>query len=230
MTSILETITSIIAPHSCFVCGDENNMLCKKCAAVAASLYKQNCFMCGLARPGYAACELCAPRSVLKSLYVLGLYAPPLDYLVGQLKYQGVRQFAADAAVALADITNPAKPAVVTYVPTSARRMRVRSYDQAALLARHYAKHIGAPLIPLVERRGNQHQVGADHATRLAQAETMLQLRSVSAAKAIAGAHVYIVDDVYTTGASLGRCAALLDRFDPKQINGVVIARQMNNS
>jgi competence protein ComFC len=92
---------------------------------------------------------------------------------------------------------------VVTWAPTSARRVRRRGYDQAEAIARAIARQLGVPCRRLLYRAHGGPQTGKSRADRLAgPAFRARQPRS--------GLSVLVVDDVVTTGATLRTAAEAL--------------------
>jgi predicted amidophosphoribosyltransferase len=93
---------------------------------------------------------------------------------------------------------------VVTWAPTATSRRRRRGYDQAELLARAVAAHVGRPCRPLLRRLDRAGpQTGRPRAERLARAPTFVARRRL-------GGNVLLVDDVVTTGATLHAGATAL--------------------
>ena len=92
-------------------------------------------------------------------------------------------------------------PAAVTWVPTTPGRRRDRGYDQSYLLARATARRLGLPCRRLLRRSGHA-QEGLDAAARRMGPE-LTAVRSLSSP-------VLLIDDVMTTGATLGAAAAAL--------------------
>lgn len=85
---------------------------------------------------------------------------------------------------------------LVTWAPTSARRVRRRGYDQAELIARAVARQLGVPCRRLLYRSHAAPQAGKSRPERLVGP-------SFRARQARPGLHVLVVDDVVTTGGTL---------------------------
>jgi predicted amidophosphoribosyltransferase len=120
------------------------------------------------------------------------------DILLG-LKYHNRRRVAAHVAGVLAGRLGGrvADLDVVTWAPTSGSRRRRRGFDQAELIARGVAAHLGLPCRRLLERDGTATpQTGRSRRQRLSGPRYRVHPRA-------AGRRVLVVDDVVTTGATL---------------------------
>ena len=127
------------------------------------------------------------------------------DVLLG-FKYQNRRQVAAHVAGILAGrlASRVEHVDVVTWAPTTARRRRERGFDQAELIARGVAAHLGVPCRRLLERAGDAApQTGRNRRDRLDAPAFRVHPRA-------AGRHVLVVDDIVTTGATLASAAKAL--------------------
>jgi ComF family protein len=107
------------------------------------------------------------------------------------------------------DVT--AERSALVPVPLAADRERERGYNQSALLARALAPHWNTPVWEDVLQR--TRATGTQ--TRLTPEERRRNVSGAFAARADAGprlrgAHVVLVDDIITTGATLAACANAL--------------------
>lgn len=132
---------------------------------------------------------------------------PPADALVHGLKYGGWPSLAEImgrrmAAVSGLGRTDP----IVVPVPTTARRRRLRGYNQARVLAEVVARELGVPVVEALDRPRGRTQVKLG--TRERQANVMGTFRVLPVVGSrIRGSEVILVDDVLTTGAT-GKSAA----------------------
>jgi ComF family protein len=110
---------------------------------------------------------------------------------------------------------------VITSVPTVSTHIRQRGYDHAALIAREVARQRGVKYQALLKRRTTTVQQGARRKERLKQAEGAFE-----AARHIDGSTVLIIDDIFTTGATLHYAAITLLAAGAREVWVAVVARQ----
>ncbi|MFV1989711.1 MAG: ComF family protein [Acidimicrobiales bacterium] len=139
--------------------------------------------------------------------------------LVAALKFHNDRsclRWAGEQLGAIAEF--PADNLVVTWVPTTSRRRRVRGYDQAELLARHTALALRATCRSLLLRRDGEAQTGKDLVQRQELAPKFIPSRLA------AGRDVLLVDDVCTTGTTLNAAAQSMRRAGAISVRAAVMA------
>lgn len=222
--SVLERIISLYAPHLCLGCGLEGSLLCGSCyqRLVPAVMC---CYQCQALSKMGRTCRICRPGSALVSLNCVTNYTGLAKDLLWALKFDRA-QAAADIiarsmAAAYSDVT-PAD-ALIVPLPTAAKRVRRRGYDQAALIARAYARYTGCSYYPALVRHGGQEQKGASRKLRRQQLTEAFTLRCSK--KDVAGRRLILIDDVVTTGASLEAAASTLKVAGAKVVAGLVFAR-----
>ena len=111
----------------------------------------------------------------------------------------------------------------VVPVPLHWMRRLQRGYNQAAVIGKEVADCLGVPMLDLlVRRRRTPTQTHLDASHRLANVLGAFSLRRRIGTKAsrdtgLAGLrHILLIDDVFTTGATLAAChAALREIFPP---------------
>jgi ComF family protein len=143
------------------------------------------------------------------------------------LKYQGVRSLAEPLGTLLAARWARAGRGGDLLVPVPLHRDRLhdRGYDQAQLLALAAGRRLRLPVVPAV-RRGEatsaQHALG-----RGARASNVGRAFVVApeATAMIDGRWVVVVDDILTTGATIGACAMALRTAGARAVSALVVAR-----
>ncbi len=145
---------------------------------------------------------------------------------IHELKYAGERRLARPLGEAVAARWRHAGAGgeLLVPVPASPDRIRERGYDHAVLIARVAADGVGLPLIRVLERA---HDTAAQHALgRTSREANVGGAFRVSDASAVRGRWIVLVDDVVTTGSTLGGCAAALLDAGAAAVSGVTVARE----
>ena len=217
-----------LCPARCLVCAEAAPPETDLCPACRASLPWNDRACPGCALPmattgsPCGAC-LCRPPP-LGEAHAAFVYAFPLDRLLPRLKFH--RDLAAGRLLAGAMAARFAalpRPDALLAVPLHRARLRRRGYDQALELARPLARALDLPLLEgaLVRTRGTAPQSELDAAAR----RRNLRGAFVAPAPAPLPAHVALVDDVMTTGATVHAAAIALRRAGVARVDAWVCAR-----
>lgn len=115
--------------------------------------------------------------------------------------------------------------ALLIPVPLYRWRRLARGYDQAALLARATSRRANRPWCQALFRRRPTAAQGSLHSRgRASNVQEAFGLHPEAEA-AVRGRDVYLVDDVYTSGATLRACARVLRRAGTRRVGALVLAR-----
>ena len=210
-------------PATCVGCGREGPPLCAACVpALDRRLEAPPGVPIGL--PG----DLPAP---LLQLDWCAPFSGTVRSALHAIKYGGEQRLADQLGAAIA--RRWARVGVgtdlVTHVPVHADRARTRGYDQAALIARAAARHLGLPYAPLLTReRATIAQFDLDRTDRAANVAGAFGVRAFGAGRGTdpTGRWVLLVDDVVTTGATLAACAQALERAEALGTSAITVARE----
>lgn len=218
---MLNAFLSLFAPHICLGCSAEGTVLC---AACTRRLPRQPsvCYRCGTATQNYATCVACRRSSRLSAVYVVTKYEALAKDAVWQLKFAGAQAAAKDIGRMMADMVPSPSGFFIVPAPTATSHVRRRGYDQACLLAGTIARRLPAAYTPCLVRVGQQRQVGAGRKQRFMQLDGAFRL---ARGYDLSGAHIMLVDDVLTTGATLEAAAATLRKAGAKRVEAIVFAR-----
>ncbi len=210
----------LLFPPSCVGCGRSGSHFCDACAQQVRPVDPPLCAHCGRQqdRP-VARCVMCAPSpdgspapaEMLTLSRAATLFTWPVREAIHDLKYAGRRELARPLARYLVAAYQSApwldlagQIDAVVPVPLHAERLAERGFNQSELLAQPFAEAVGLALEPtwLHRQRSTRPQVGLDAAGRRANVQGAFW-----AEDRVAGKSLLLVDDVYTTGATLAACA-----------------------
>ena len=151
------------------------------------------------------------------------------------LKYGGLPRIADDLAAGMAALRPHADgPAALVPIPLATNRLRQRGYNQSELLARALAREWRIPVLVdvLVRTRETPTQTALTPETRLANVAGAFEAaRSVErgsrngSAFRVPTSTFILVDDVFTTGATLAEAAKALERAGVQSIHALTFAR-----
>jgi ComF family protein len=218
--TMLESLINLFAPHNCLGCAREGALLCTECAE-QLPVWPPTCYRCGGAAADWSVCRSCRRSTPLRHVYIATHYEGIAKDVVWRLKFAGGRAATTDMARLIVERLPLPSEVVLVHIPAASSRVRLRGYDQAALLARALSRMLRAPRLNCLVHLGQQRQVGASRQQRLAQAGHAFRL--VRGAN-VEGKHVLLIDDVLTTGATLESAARLLKQAGAKQVDAVVFA------
>ena len=134
--------------------------------------------------------------------------------VVTALKYRNARAAADWLAVGIADLVSPGVADLVTWAPTTELRRRGRGFDHAEVLARRVARELGLPCASTLARLPGPPQTGRNLVERRDGPRFL-------ARRTVAGRSVLVVDDVVTTGATLGHAGVSLRAAGAVRVLGV---------
>lgn len=208
--------------------GDTARLICRRCRTLIKPLPSPSCKRCGapVLKTGRTLTDTCPECEswppIITSARSSCLLHPPADTIVHQLKYRGWHSLARPMAERMTQIDIPCptdhspdhSPRICIPVPTTRSRKRERGYNQAELLARAYADETQREARDWLTRTGARGtQTTLQPAARAANVAGAFALGRDPETKAeydVRGAHVILIDDVLTTGATAVECAMTL--------------------
>ena len=210
---IIRHLTDIMAPRSCAVCdrrmSPDESAICARCDMRLPRTGHE------IDMTGNEMARLFWARIAVERAAAMWLYQPhsEVSALIYRLKYgnrpeQG-RQMGIAAARELKAAGFFDGIDLLIPVPLSPGRRRWRGYNQAERIAFGLSQVTGIPLSTehLFRLRDNPSQTALDSRARL---ESMRSLFSLKHPETLAGKHVLLIDDVFTTGATLQACVGAL--------------------
>ena len=218
-----------LLPGACLLCGETvsaapdptDPLICPICGQRFARLPEPQCPCCGQPLTPGVACRLCQnwpPEfGPVRSAVWLDDLARRTVHL---LKYEGWWRLAESLAGVMARSIEWPGSATLVPIPLSPAREKSRGYNQSAVLAEALAQRLGFPVQAALQRR---RDTGTQ--TALTPEARRANLAGAFAAKGPAPVNPVLVDDVFTTGATLAEAAAVLIRSGTSSVAAVSFAR-----
>ncbi len=219
----LDDIAEMVSPTRCAGCELPGTLLCPACARALPRIdARAACGMCGAPR-GRGRCPECHGSGfAFASARCFGRLEPPLSGMVVLHKDGGERRLGPLLGALLAEALpgrSEARWDAVAFVPATAGALRRRGFDHAEAIATQVALALGLPLRRALSRRGahDQRRLG-----RLDRGRAMIEAFAV--VEPLHG-RVLLVDDVFTTGATLDAGAAALLECGATEVTAAAVAR-----
>ena len=235
MLKLLRSIRDFVTPPVCPFCGKElaegKERLCTDCEQELPLWPERRCKGCGGANDSYLdLCHNCQqiPGGRPWKIAVSGLpYYGSVREAIHRYKYREKNYFLPFLAGRMADewqkMASDVEVDAVTYVPLHWRRYLQRGYNQSELLAKYLARRLGKPCFKTLRRvRKTSQQAALDQAAR--QANIRRAFASVGG-ETLLGMRLLLVDDVFTTGATLSEATKTLLKAGASEVSVITAAR-----
>jgi ComF family protein len=241
-TRVVVRALDLLLPPRCLGCGavvEVQGRLCAPCWRGLTFLGAPQCRLCGYPMPHVIPDAPLCPGCVSEP--------PVYDRARAALRYdEGSRRLIlafkhADRTditptlgqwLARAGAELPAEADLLVPVPLHRWRLLRRGYNQAALLASALARESGAVLLPdLLQRvRATASQQGLSGRARQENVTAGAFRIHPWHRRRVEGRRVLLVDDVLTTGATVGACARVLRRAGALRIDVLTLARVVRDA
>jgi len=206
---MFEWILDLIFPRKCVFCRripaakefpEKDVLICRHCL----EKYGGNSLAVGQTVIG--------PGKVLvDGIYTALEYSDAVRNAMLRFKFNGYDFYAKTFAYSLMKAVEPEMVDVIVPVPLSGKRLRERGYNQAELIGKELSAMTGLPMCTeaLVKVKEIPRQSQSKGEERLENVKGAFGLAD-SAVADVAGKRVLLLDDVLTTGSTLGECAKML--------------------
>jgi predicted amidophosphoribosyltransferase len=214
-------LLDLLVPERCAACGAGERIVCVTCLTELRLLRGPLCARCGAptAWPVERCAECAGRRLPFTRARAAIAYEGPARTLVAAWKERGHRRLGRVFAGLVAEVVPRPPVELLTFVPGDPERSLWRGQNTAETLARLLACEWELPVQALLERtRAIPRQRG------LSRAQRRGNVRRAFAATG-APASVAVVDDVYTTGATVAAAATELRRAGARKVYVAALAR-----
>ena len=221
----------LLFPPQCISCQRIGWNLCPLCAQSVSPPTGPLCRRCGRMQSNASeTCALCTRIHdwALTRVRAATLFQGPIHPAIHALKYDGKKELAAPLARYLVTVLHQMEYGhkeipidFIVPVPLHAERMRERGYNQAELLAQAVSNTIGIPMLSqgLTRIQFDKSQVNLSFEERQLNVQNAFHSDADLAQKSI-----LLIDDVYTTGATLNACAKALRRAGAINVVGLTLS------
>jgi ComF family protein len=212
---IFTSLLDIVLPRTCAICAQaSSSFVCGRCAKL-------------LPRPDRPI--VASPEAPYSLLAVPLAYRNNVRRLIHTFKYGGRPKAAAWFALIIDDFLNEYAIMstrsfdLVTSVPMHGAKRRMRGFDQAEILARAIAARHQIPYVPLLTKTADlTSQTAKDRDHRFHSAASVYMATDLQQCHE---ARIMLVDDVFTSGATVSACAQALKDAGAADITVVAIAK-----
>lgn len=236
LRAVCAAVVDTALPMTCPACGlltGNSRGLCVGCWSSLRFLEEPWCDRLGTPfpydlGPGTLSAAAIADPPVFARVRSAVAHEDKAAALVHALKYADRTELGPLIAALMARAGRELLPAADLIVPVPLHRMRLlsRRYNQSAVLSRELAILTGKTHAPtvLVRKRATRQQVGLSREGRAENVRGAFLVPS-AARKRVAGSSVLLIDDVFTTGATVSAATRALLRGGAREVNVLTFAR-----
>jgi competence protein ComFC len=241
LTRVYDALLTVAYPQACLVCGGSVEqrrfgVACEGCWDATRVFHGAEtiCWRCGVLSPGIEVapearrdvrCRRCDAQSFTAARAV-GLYESALRESVLSLKRQPHLSAHLIALLVGAAEREPLNTATrIIPVPLHERRAKERGFNQAAVIAESLAKRLQLPLDEATLSRpvaSDKYRAGLDPKARR---DTVAGAFAVRYPRLVEDENILLVDDVFTTGATVNACSEALLASGARNVWVLTIAR-----
>lgn len=222
-----DAVFDILFPRECLGCGAEDTYLCNVCSGRLPLFTEARCPSCkGFSASGEVH-PSCRKFSMLDGVLAGAPYNEwMVRRLIATLKYQSISELALPLSELMARKVREhpfflEEDWTLVSVPLHRRRFAERGFNQAELFCEHLVRLVGLQKVNALVR----HTSRPPQAT-LGKEDRRMNIKHIFEADAVSVRHkkILLVDDVYTTGATMNECARMLKGAGAREVWGLVAA------
>lgn len=220
-------ILDLLFPKKCVGCGRSGSYLCRVCFSKISYVEKPVCPICQRQAVGGKTHPGCAGRYRLDGLIVPLKYKWPINAAIKKIKYKWI--YSIEEILVSFIVRDFWKSDVPDFdllvpIPLHAKRKRWRGFNQAEIIASDLAGRFKVKLgNQLIRNRETKTQVGLSKDERKKNISGAFSLRFTSTSLSasaqgklprydLRGKNIALVDDVYTTGATMSEACKVLKK------------------
>jgi ComF family protein len=178
-------------------------------------------------------CGNCASLTGFSRVYALGCYykGPPYDQLTRHiLDLKENQDRAKPLGVALGSLIENRYPELgdvdaLVPVPSHSRKLNERGFNQADIVSSELRKHLDVRILDcLIQEKMFSQRDATSRDERFENVKNAFSM-NIDLSWVPKGRHLLLIDDVFTTGATISECSKMLISHEAKQVDALVIGR-----
>ncbi|MDD4074048.1 MAG: ComF family protein [Candidatus Pacebacteria bacterium] len=223
----MKKLIDIFFPKKCINCQKEGSYLCEDCL----SLIDVNPFIYCLCdkMEKIHKCEKCKHRYLDRIYSACSFKNSIVQNAIHKLKYSYIKELSIPLSFLIIKHLQEVsclidEDFVIIPIPLSNKRKRARGFNQSEEIAKIISETTGLKLFTdCIEKiKNNKAQVELNKEERLKNISGVYKVK-----KDILGLNIILIDDVYTTGATMEECAKILKEKGANSVWGVTVAREI---
>lgn len=230
LKTILQSAINIIIPHMCQLCGSQtDDYICANCKQGINFISGTVCTRCGMPfiskESSNHLCSGCIkkkqPFAMARSI---AEYNGVLLEAIHKLKYNAKTFLAKPLGLFMAEGLPLNNYNIIVPVPLHKKRLKERGFNQSLLLAKEISKKHKIPIdyLNLKRTRFTEPQINLKGEERLKNVRGAFEVED---GKIFKNKNILLIDDVYTTGATIKECSNVLKKTGAKNVFALTLAR-----
>ncbi len=232
--ALLAIVGELLSPTRCASCERPGELVCGECLRKMTRIDPAHaCPLCG-APFGELVCTECrGEATAVDRCLAAAVFEGPPARIVRAYKDGGERRLAVEIARLMVGAARDAERLApdryagllsdadaLVFVPVTAEAYRRRGFDHMEAVAREASRACGAPVVDALLKHGSADQREFSREERLASSRDVYEV-----VEDVRGARLLLLDDVITTGATVGAAAAALKRAGARRVDALAFAR-----
>ena len=234
---MLQNLLDWLYPPTCIACGQiiplhlpqpRSMLLCGKCQTLFSPVAPPLCHTCGVptARPVPRCVSCFGKERHFTTNRAAFLYDDLMRDMMHELKFRQNKQIAHSLgklwATHLAGTFTCEKDTYLTPLPLHPKKQRERGFNQAEILARRLSETLGIPCVHALTRTVDTPPQSGLHPRQ--RIENVQDAFAVADGISPRGNTYIVIDDIYTTGASMNECARVLKAASAADVLGMTLS------
>ena len=238
MKSYADSFLELLYPekNTCLICEDYDESIgdkyiCPHCENLLKKIEIPMCSKCSKPINYNSLTTLCQECSIEEKHFIMSKSPYAYDNLIKKsiysYKYYNKPYFYKMFGNLLINFmlsTNYTDFACIVSVPLHSSKMRKRGYNQSELLAKYISTKLSIPYVDALKRtKKTQKQSEQSKVERMKNLKNAFTIKA--SAHKIINSSVLLVDDIYTTGATVDECSKVLMNYGASKVYVITIAR-----